>query len=132
MARWMHLTFCAIWLVTALVFFILGVDAQDSENTKLVRFEMPATNAVMVVGNFNPVKILDSISKTMDANTERLEDSIHHTARLSFWLDFISFAAALAGFLSQAMAYVREHGEAHKRHKRKAPSKALAKPEPTS
>jgi hypothetical protein len=107
--RWIHASFCGIWLITAGVFFVLGADAQDSENTTLERFQ-PLRQRLggIEMNGIDPIKELNNMGELTNSNIGKLETSIRHTARFQFWLNIISFFAALLGFGTQASAYVYE------------------------
>jgi hypothetical protein len=116
MAKWMHLTFCVIWLVTAVVFFVIGLDALGSIGTTLPRFQYAPVNPDVQVGmaGINPISEFNYIGRLFNESVDQLQASIRHSARLTVTLNGISFIAALFGLFAQIGAYIRECRPAHK------------------
>jgi hypothetical protein len=108
--RWIHLTFCAIWLVTATVFAILARDAYETSNTKLERYYrlFPQGGSIVINGDLDIVKTMGEMTDASNRNVNKLEDSMHESAVLSMWLNIVSFGMSVMGLIAQIGAYLHE------------------------
>jgi hypothetical protein len=86
MARWMHLIFCSVWLASMLAFFVGAMDAHTNISTHLV----------------------PTPTQGKGVDVRMLDETIRSSARLSFWLNIMSGAAALLGLLAQIGAMIRD------------------------
>jgi hypothetical protein len=112
----------AIWLLSAVVFFWAGLDAQESTKTVLPRYQhrisVPRFGDTEING-MSTKELRDTangIADTHDKSVEELERSIHQSALLSRNLNFLSVAFSLLGFATQFFQYRRERAEEHKKH----------------
>jgi hypothetical protein len=108
--RWIHFTFCMIWLGTAIVFAILARDSYESSNTKLERYyrSFPQGGIVIIGGTLDVAKTMQEMADANNRNVNQLEDSIHNSAVLAMWLNIFSFSMSVFGLVAQLGAYVCE------------------------
>jgi hypothetical protein len=108
--RWIHFTFCAIWLGTAIVFATLARDSYENSNTKLERYSksFPRNSNVIIGGSLDIAKTMEEMADANNRNVNRLEASIHNSGVLAMWLNIVSFLMAVFGLLAQLGAYIHE------------------------
>ena len=108
--RWIHFTFCMIWLGTAIVFAVLARDSYESSNTKLERYyrSFPHGGSVIISGTLDIAKTMEEMADANNRNVNKLEDSIHNSAVLAMWLNIVSFSMAIFGLVAQFGAYIHE------------------------
>jgi hypothetical protein len=108
--RWIHLTFCMIWLGTAIVFAVLARDSYESSNTKLERYykTFPHDATVVISRSLDVSKTMEEMADANNRNVNKLEDSIHNSAVLSMWLNIVSFSMSIFGLVAQFGAYLHE------------------------
>jgi hypothetical protein len=106
MPKWIHFSFCGIWLLTGLVFARLAFDSYLSTKTELMRFsvEFPAWGTVKIMGVDLP-ETLTKMSETNNKNVAAQEESIRSSARLTLGLNILSSFMAFVGLAAQVGAY---------------------------
>lgn len=105
MPRWIHAAYIAVWAVTAIVFACLAYSSYASTSTSLERLAVSPTGADIDMGGLSITKTLLSLAEVNNRNVTALEESIHSTAWLSFWLNTVSSLAAMLGCIAQFGQY---------------------------
>lgn len=108
MSRISTVVFSSIWLVTAVTFGILTVDSKESEGTTLARYSTSIQEGGVRIFGVDVAKEINGMSATTNENISVLEESIRHTAHLTFWLNLVSCVAATFGFLAQIADYIHD------------------------
>ena len=112
MSRISTVVFSSIWLVTAVTFGILTVDSKESEGTTLARYSTSSPEYRVQFSGVDVATVVNEMSATTNSNISALEESIRHTARLTFWLNLISCVAATFGFFAQVADYINDRRSA--------------------
>lgn len=101
--------FIMVWLVTAVVFLGLTIGARQTLSFTLARYSpgFPEAQGSAKLLGVDLVKTLTEMCEANNENVDRLEESLRGSAKLMFWLNLISFCAALAGLCAQ----VAQHGQ---------------------
>jgi hypothetical protein len=118
MRRWPDLVFCLIWLVTAIIFAVLAYQSKEDESLTLSGYYSTLPAGGIAIGSTDIGSEFNRMSSNMNTNIRKLEESIHHTAQLTFWLNLISCFASFFGLFAQVSSYFRERRRAHHGHRR--------------
>ena len=108
MPRWTHIVFGLIWLVTAIIFGVLAVEAYKSQSTTLLTVGGQMQEGTIYFSGIDAGRTFNLILATNNTNAKKLEDSIRQSGHISFILNLVSCVMAFAGFIAQVGEHLKE------------------------